>query len=40
MRFEMRYIQDLVNSQVKRPGYKTLALNLMVETRGIEPLTS
>ena len=36
MRFEMRYIQNLV----KRPGDKALALNLMVETRGIEPLTS
>ena len=40
MRFGMRYIQNLVKSQIKRPGYKTLALKLMVETRGIEPLTS
>jgi hypothetical protein len=33
----MRYIQNL---EIKRPEQKALALNLMVETRGIEPLTS
>lgn len=40
MRFGMRYIQNLVESLVKRPGNKALALNIMVETRGIEPLAS
>ena len=37
MHLEMRYMQNLAN---KKARAKALALNLMVETRGIEPLTS
>ena len=39
MHFRMRYIQNLENRN-KKARTKALALNLMVETRGIEPLTS
>lgn len=39
MHFGMRYIQNL-EIENKKARAKALALNLMVETRGIEPLTS